>query len=451
MPPLHKSPIQSRSLFGRTRFSLRLEYNMFYKASATALALGLSGFAAEAKVTITCLTNAGHLTRQHEPLMKEFNAMQDEIEVVYAAPAKNYGDTHLRLFRGSATNTLPNCAFEAYNQLPSLARALAERGQIVNLDEMMAAEDADFKDSNYTDQMLNLGRVDGVQYGMPFNASVIQWYYNADLFRQAGLDPDKFPTDWDGIFDATQKINALGDDIDPMFMWLINGDDWGFQTLILQQGGHMMSDDGQAIAFNENDYHVEAMKMARRLVVEGGARTDQDRATQFTAFTEGRMGMWGLSPAGARSAAERVGDSFELRSAPFTVWNDADGKLPTGGNAAIITASDPEKQAAAWTYIKFLTGARGQQVTAEITGYLPTNKGTLGTDYMGAFYAQNPYYATPIKQYDRAGPWSGYPGTQSEKIWRDQASTIRAVMDGKVTPEDGAAKLVEIAEKLMTR
>jgi len=70
---------------------------------------------------------------------------------------------------------------------------------------------------------------------------------------------------------------------------------------------------------------------------------------------------------------------------------------------------------------------------------------------MGAFYAQNPYYATPIKQYDRAGPWSGYPGTQSEKIWRDQASTIRAVMDGKVTPEDGAAKLVEIAEKLMTR
>ena len=62
---------------------------MFYKVSATALALSLSGFAAEAKVTITCLTNAGHLTRQHEPLMKEFNAMQDEIEVVYAAPAKN--------------------------------------------------------------------------------------------------------------------------------------------------------------------------------------------------------------------------------------------------------------------------------------------------------------------------------------------------------------------------
>lgn len=424
---------------------------MFKKITAVAIVLVASTLAAEAKVTITCLTNAGHLTRQHEPLMKEFNAMQDEIEVKYAAPAKSYGDTHLRLLRASATNTLPDCAFEAYNQLPSLARALAARGQIVNLDKLLAAEGDGFKDVNYTDQMLDLGRVDGVQYGMPFNASVIQWYYNADLFKRAGLDPDHFPTNWDGLFNAAQKINALGDNIDPMFMWLINGDDWGFQTLILQQGGRMMSDDGQSVAFNKNNYAVEAMKMARRLVVEGGARTDQDRATQFAAFTEGRMGMWGLSPAGARNAAERVGGAFDLRSAPFTVWNDAKGKLPTGGNAAIITTQDPEKVKAVWEYIKFLTGPRGQQVTAEITGYLPTNKRTLGTDYMGKFYAENPYYATPIKQYDRAGPWSGYPGTQSEKIWREQASVIRSVMDGNTTPEDGAAKLVDVAEKLMKR
>ncbi|MAJ00550.1 MAG: ABC transporter substrate-binding protein [Nisaea sp.] len=425
------------------------------KATAVLLAgvaiLPSSISAADARVTVTCLTNAGHLTRQHEPLMKEFNAMQDKIEVKYAAPAKNYSDTHLKLFRASATNTLPDCAFEAYNQLPSLARALAKRGQIVDMGKLMKTEGEGWTEENYTQQMLELGRVDGVQYGMPFNASVIQWYYNADLFKKAGLDPDKFPKDWDGLFNAAQKIDALGDDIMPMFMWLVNGDDWGFQTLILQQGGRMMSDDGQAVAFNENNTHIEAMKMAKRLADEGGLRVDLDRATQFAAFTEGRMGMWGLSPAGARNTQERVGNAFDLRSAPFTVWNDKNGRLPTGGNAAIITAQDPEKIAAAWEYVKFVTGPRGQQLTAEITGYLPTNKQVLKQEYMGQFYAENPYYATPIKQYDRAGPWSGYPGTQSEKIWRDQASTIRSVMTGGMTPEDGARKLVEIAEKLMKR
>ncbi|PCI05126.1 MAG: ABC transporter substrate-binding protein [Hyphomicrobiales bacterium] len=406
---------------------------------------------AEAKVTITCLTNAGHLTRQHEPLAKEFNAMQDEIEVIYAAPAKNYSDTHLKLFRGSATNTLPDCAFEAYNQLPSLARALVKRGQVVNLDELMAKESADWKDKNFTSQMLDLGRVDGVQYGMPFNASVIQYYYNADLFRKAGLDPDKFPTSYDELFAAAKKINALGDDIMPMFQYLLGGDDWGFQTLILQQGGRMMSDDGQSIAFNENNYHVNAMKMARRLVTEGGAVVNQSRKTQFAAFTEGRMGMWALSPAGARNAEERVGEAFDLRSAIFPVWNDKMGRLPTGGNAAIITAKDPAKIAAAWEYLKFVTGPKGQEITAKITGYLPTNKGSLAPEYLGNFYAKNPYYATPSKQYQRAGAWAGYPGTQSEKIWRDQKSTIRAVMLGKKTPEEGAADLVKIAEKLMKR
>ncbi|MEL7397708.1 MAG: ABC transporter substrate-binding protein [Pseudomonadota bacterium] len=424
---------------------------MFRLTFAAATALTLVAASAEAKTVITCLTNAGHLTRQHEPLMKEFNAMQDEIEVQYAAPAKNYGDTHLKLFRGSATNTLPDCAFQAYNQLPSLARALAERGQIVDMGPLMEAEGDGWTEENYSDAMLDLGRIDGVQYGMPFNASVIQWYYNADLFREAGLDPDNFPTDWDGLFNAAQKIGGLGDDILPMFMWLINGDDWGFQTLILQQGGRMMSEDGQAVAFHENGHSVEAMKMARRLYEEGGLRTDLDRETQFAAFTEGRMGLWGLSPAGARNMQERVGDAFDLRSHPFTVWNDEDGKLPTGGNAAIITTQDPEKIAAVWEYIKFVSGPRGQQVTAEITGYLPTNRQVLKTEYMGAFYEAEPYYATPVLQYDRAGPWSGYPGTQSEKIWREQASTIRAVMEGDVTPEDGAAELKTIAEELMTR
>lgn len=424
---------------------------MFRFTLAAATALTLVAASADAKVTITCLTNAGHLTRQHEPLMKEFNTMQDEIEVQYAAPAKNYGDTHLKLFRGSATNTLPDCAFQAYNQLPSLARALAERGQIVDMGPLMEAEGAGWTAENYTNAMLDLGRIDGVQYGMPFNASVIQWYYNADLFKKAGLNPDQFPSDWDGLIDAAQKIDGLGDDILPMFMWLINGDDWGFQTLILQQGGRMMSEDGQAVAFHENAHAVEAMKMAKRLHDEGGLRTDLDRETQFAAFTEGRMGLWGLSPAGARNMQERVGGAFDLRSHPFTVWNDAEGKLPTGGNAAIITTQDPEKVAAAWEYIKFVTGPRGQQITAEITGYLPTNRQVLKTEYMGAFYEAEPYYATPVKQYDRAGPWSGYPGTQSEKIWREQASTIRAVMEGEVTPEDGAAELKAIAEKLMTR
>ncbi|MEL6207176.1 MAG: extracellular solute-binding protein, partial [Pseudomonadota bacterium] len=258
-------------------------------------------------------------------------------------------------------------------------------------------------------------------------------------------------SDWDGLFDAAQKIGALSDDVLPLYMYLDGGDDWGFQTLILQQGGRMMSDDGLSVTFGENDHHIEALKMARRIVTEGGYQVELDRDTQFSAFTEGRMGMWASSPAGAKRTEERVGGAFDLRTAPFTVWNDEAGLLPTGGNAAVIFGDDDAQIAATWEWVKYVTGPEGQDFVSKATGYLPTNQGSLAPELLGTYYEENPYYATPSNQYERAGPWSGYPGTQSEKIWRDQRSVIRAVMEGEIAPEEAAPQLVEIAEELMQR
>ncbi|MBY6093012.1 ABC transporter substrate-binding protein [Maritimibacter alkaliphilus] len=418
---------------------------------AVVATLALAG-TAHAKTQITCLTNAGHLSRQHQPLAEMFNAMQDEVEVTYAAPAQNYSDTHLKLMRASATNTLPDCAFEAYNQLPSLARAMAQRGQIADLSTLMDKEEAGWKDANYSEQMLGLGKVDGVQYGMPFNASVVQWYVNADLLKQAGVEVEDFPTDWDGVLELAAKVDALGDDIDGMSFAVDQwGDDWMFQVLIAQQGGQMLTDAGDEVAFDQDERSLKAMQLARRMVTEGGYDPRTDIDTQLTAFTSGKMGFYANSPASAKLMQERVGEGFDLRSVKFTVWDDANGTLPTGGNAGIITTQDPEKQAAVWEYLKFLTGPKGQELTAKNTGYLPTNVMSLEDEYLGAYYKAEPYFATPSSQYERAGAWWGYPGTQSEKIWRDQRSVFRAVMLGETSPEDGAAEVKDIAETLMQR
>ena len=53
---------------------------MSIRIAAIAAALVSAG-AAQAQVEITCLTNAGHLSRQHEPLAQMFNEMQDEVRV----------------------------------------------------------------------------------------------------------------------------------------------------------------------------------------------------------------------------------------------------------------------------------------------------------------------------------------------------------------------------------
>ncbi|MEM8552412.1 MAG: ABC transporter substrate-binding protein [Pseudomonadota bacterium] len=407
---------------------------------------------AQAKTEIVCLAIAGHLTRQHEPLAKMFNDRQDEIVVTYAAPARDYADVHLRMLRASATGTLPDCAFSAYNQLPPMAEALAARDQIVDLGPLMAAEGEGWREENYTEQMLRPGQVDGVQWAIPFNASLIQWYYNASLFAEAGLDPDAFPLTWDGVIDAAQKISALGDDILGLSYGADHwGDDWPWQALITSQGGRMVSEDRTDVLFDDGNLHINAMTILRDLVESGAYDPSLDGDTQRSAFTEGKMGIYASSPAGARFFAENVGEAFDLRSAPFTIIDDANGSLPVGGNVAVITTTDPAKVAAAWEYIKFVTGPEAQAITADNTGYLPTNRLSLGPDFMGDFYDKNPYYATPRDQYDRVGPYAGYKGTQTEKIWRDQRATIREVMMGETSVAEGAARMVTIAEELSER
>ncbi len=417
-------------------------------AALLALALGVSA-SAEAKVKITCLADGSRLTRQHQPLMKMFNEMQSEIEVEYMSPAKNYGDVHLKMMRASATNTLPDCAFQAYNQLPSLARALAARGQIVNFQDLFAREAQGWVDDNYTPEILENGVVDGKQYGMPFNASVYQWYYNNDLIKKVGGREADFHT-WEGVMELAKKLKGAG--ITPFAGWLVDGDDWGWQMLILSQGGRLLDKNaGDKVTFNENDYGINALKMVKRWVDEAGYDPDADYRQQSTAFTEGNMGFFATSPAGAKSIQEKVGGKFDLKSTTFAVWNDKDGLLPTGGNAGVITTKDPKKIDAAWEYIKFVTGPKGQEFAAKITGYLPTNKRALLPEYLGDYYKKNPYFATPGNQFERAGPWVGYKGTQSEKIWREQRTVIRSVMLGETPIKEGAAKLQKIAEDLMQK
>jgi len=43
---------------------------------------------------------------------------------------------------------------------------------------------------------LKLAELDGRMYGIPYVFSTPTLFYNADIFRKAGLDPDQPPTTW---------------------------------------------------------------------------------------------------------------------------------------------------------------------------------------------------------------------------------------------------------------
>ncbi|TPL58537.1 ABC transporter substrate-binding protein [Mesorhizobium sp. B2-4-2] len=415
--------------------------------AASAVLLGAASTAlAQSPVTLDVYYAFPAFAKFHEPLAAEFMKEHPDIKIQFRAPAASYDEGHQAMLRASITNNLPDVYYSGYHVLHELVGKLKARNQILDLGTMMDAESKEWRDANYADNILDLGRVDGKLYGLAFNASMPIMFYNADLVKKAGGDPDNMPTDWPGIMELAKKIKATGSGIAGL---AYNIHDWPDEWLwdaMLMQGGGELTKDGK-VAFGD-EHGLKALEYFRSFVTDAGMPLiDWDQSRQ--AFIAGQIGIFFDTPARLSQDTELIGDRFKLRTAVFPVDNKEKGGLPTGGNAAVITASDPAKQKAAWEFLKFVTGPKAQEQVVKMSGYLPTNKAATGTDYLGPFYEANPNYATVAKQMALSRPWPGYSAGNTVRIWRTQREIISKVMSGDVSIKDGLDSLVSETQALM--
>jgi len=417
-----------------------------------ALGLALTGFSAQsfaADVTLNILYNLPGFTKFHQPLADEFMKNNPDIKINFLAPAPGYNDGQQQVLRAAVTGNLPDVYFSGYNLTAELVHTLAPRKQITDLAPFIEKEGGQaFLDKNYSPKMSALGMVDGKQYGLPVNASSPIIYVNAELVRKAGGDPDNMPKTFDGLIQLANKIHAqdakvsgMGYDIN---LW---PDDWLWQALITNQGGKLVDETTKTVGF-DNEIGLNALKLARRFVTEGGQNLlDWDQSRQQ--FGAGLTGFIFSTPAHVQTIEALVGDRFKLVTSTFPLDNPEKGGVPTGGNSAVMLTQDKEKQDAAWKYMKWVTGPEAQNVIVRITGYLPTNKLATGPEFLAPYYAEHPNVKTASLQAERSLPWAGYPGGDSVRIWRTQRDIIGTVMRGEVTPEAGLKQIVEQTNALM--
>jgi multiple sugar transport system substrate-binding protein len=421
-------------------------------AASLAASAALPGVAhrasAQAQVTLDVLYAFPSFARFHEPVAADFMRANPGIAINFRAPAPSYDDGHQTMVRQAMTNQLPDVFYSGFHLLPELARTLARREQIVPLDALLAAEGEAFRRANYADRLLDLGKVDGQLYGLAFNASNPIVYFNADLVRRAGGNPDAFPQDWNGVIALASRINNPGDGVNGM-AYDVHGwpDGWLFESMITQAGGSLLNAARTDIAF-DGPVGLNALRTFRRFVTEGGMQLiDWDQSRQQ--FGAGKIGVYVASPANLQQVTGLVADKFALRTTTFPIDDRANGRIPTGGNAVVTTTRDPAKRQAAWTFLKYVTGPEAQKVVVQMTGYLPTNLRAAGPEFLGPWYEQNPNARAPLQQIDRAGLWGAYPGGNNVRIWRTQRDLITAVMRGELAPEAGLERIAAETRALM--
>lgn len=414
--------------------------------AAAALALVASTAARAQEVTLDVLYAFPAFAKFHEPIAAEFMKKNPNIKINFRAPAASYDEGHQTMLRQSVTNQLPDVYYSGFHLLTELVESLDKRKQVVDLGPMLAAEPEAWRSANYSDALLSLGQVNGKQSGLAFNASTPLMYFNAELVKKAGGDPEKMPDNWTDLLALAKKIRTA--DIAGLAYNIHDWpDDWLWRGMVLQGGSTLLNADGTKVAFG-GDYGQKILETLRSFVTEGGMPLiDWDQSRQQ--FIAGKMGIFFDTPARLRQVTDLVGERFTMKTALFPIDDKARGKLPTGGNAALITAKDPAKQKAAWEFIKFVTGPEAQKIVVETAGYMPTNLRAGEDAFLGPFYKDNANFRTINGQVSRAAPWQGYPGGNSVRIWRQQREVVAGVMRGEIAPKAGIERIVSETEALM--
>ena len=113
---------------------------------------------------------------------------------------------------------------------------------------------------------------DGKTWSVPFQRSTAIFYYNKAAFKDAGLDPDNFPTTWAELAEAAEKLTKR-DASGQVTRWGIKiaGDlgnaQWTFGALANQAEQKLMNEAGTEVYFNQPKT-IEAMAFWRGLTTE---------------------------------------------------------------------------------------------------------------------------------------------------------------------------------------
>jgi len=200
-------------------------------------------------------------------------------------------------------------------------------------------------------------------YGLPFQAEALAMFYRRDLYRAAGLDPDKPPKTWSDFTEATKKLTRTGTDGKRTFGYGIagGGPEGEGNTLyrslpyIWMNGGDILSPDMKQAALNKPEA-VEAIRfytdMFTKLKVAPPSTLENDGLQLRRLFMAGAIAHFQGTPTEIeRLEKDAPGLDYGITLMPYPAGKKSSALL---GGWSFIVPSDGKNKAEAEKLIAFL-------------------------------------------------------------------------------------------------
>lgn len=306
--------------------------------------------------------------------------------------------------------------------------------------------------SNLEENILGYYKFDDKLYSMPFNTSNPVLYYNKDMFKAAGLDPENPPKTYEEVANAAK---ALTKDGQTGASFAIYG--WFMEQLFANQGAEYVNNgNGRTAPATESLLNSEAgiqtINWLKELL-DSKAALNLGRKTDDTkkAFLAGQIGMTLDSTGSLRGIVDGAKGKFEVGTAFLPKPADAtDGGVIVGGASLwVLNNKSDEEQQAAWEFIKYLAQPETQAKWHINTGYFPINKLAYDEQSVKDNLVNYPQFQTAI---DQLHATKLSPATQGAVmgVFPEARQIVEGAMEEVFTGAKDAAKALEDASHAIT-
>lgn len=356
---------------------------------------------------------AGNLANIIGRMCDEFNAAHSGIQVepIYTG---DYTQTLQRVITGHNSNNPGDVAMVSIAGIWQLADDKA----IIPLTDLIASEGGTAFTGRFWPGYMQDCMAGNVPYGIPYQKSVLLFYYNKDMFREAGLDPGKAPATWAELRSYAEKLTVKSGGQTTRYGVELDTGGWGMSNFVLQNGGKLQNAQGNEVYLNTREAR-EAVEFVKGMVDAGlspASRTTGSAAADFVAGASAMLYNSSGSLSFIRDSAK-----FEWGAAALPI-NTTRAGTTGGGQFVICSGASAERQKASWEFIKWMTAPERAAQWCIDTGYIATQPAAFDVPALKNYAQAFPQILAARAQLE--GATSEYGACHSA------AQVIKAVGDG---------------------
>ncbi|MEO8346730.1 MAG: ABC transporter substrate-binding protein [Betaproteobacteria bacterium] len=326
---------------------------------------------------------------------------------------------------------------------------LIDEGAIQPFDDLIKTpEDKAWLKSFYPAFMEN-SQTGGKTWGIPFQRSTIVLYYNKEMFKEAGLDPNRPPSTWKEMTEYAQKLTKR-DASGKVTQWGVQIPSsgfpyWLFQGLAIQNGGILMNPAGTQTFYDKKEvvdalqYWVDLVnkyKVHPQGIVEWGT-TPKD-------FFEKKVAMIWTTTGNLTNVKNNAKFDFGVAMLPASKQR---GSPTGGGNFYLFTKSTPAQRAAAFKFIKWITTPQRAAQWGIDTGYVAARADAWDTPVMKQYVAGFPPAAVARDQLPYAK--AELSTHDNQRVTKALNDGLQAALTGTKTPEQAMKDAQAQSERIL--